>query len=610
MTYDYDGILQELKNRLALLSNWSTTIFHGTYDRLLSVIAYIIEKLVYVTEFFYRESNWSLAQKRSSLMSKIDFLSYRPHRKIGAAGYLTVSYGSTFPATPAYTGANVTIPQWTTFTDSTSLLNVYSTEEFIYRTGALGSESNDVTFPVSQGTPREFSYVASGTANETISIYSDSIDDLQIFVYIVDANNNIIHSVRRCEIDTDANGVLYEKLYFIVDADNYYCEIKNSPDFDYIKIIFSDGLFTPKLNLEDRILIKYAETLGDTGNIEEADKITICKTPLFDTGGSEATLYFTNDEGISDGSAIEDIEDIRNNATNLFASAKVCTSYSAWVTLLEQHPYIYKVKIWSTDDVADDTLTTNQNKVYVTAISNSGDALITAQQNEITLDYLKAIKSPTEIVSWQTLKKVYASFKINAHVTNLPQLVIEQAIEETLDAKYGILNTDFKTNIYESNYISAIDNLDEVVYNTSEIYSMDKLTQSSFSNYEVLTSYTSADTSTATDQIYIVPNTLEVWASVYSGTIWTDPVKVGYDTSGTIVTVSPYTTSGSVVYIQNEVTCSCPQFSAISSANLEIALIYKTKDGNGNQTTDLRLPTFDCITDFDGKYNEYTLTYV
>ena len=119
---------------------------------------------------------------------------------------------------------------------------------------------------------------------------------------------------------------------------------------------------------------------------------------------------------------------------------------------------------------------------------------------------------------------------------------------------------------------------------------MDKLTQSSFSNYEVLTSYTSADTSTATDQIYIVPNTLEVWASVYSGTIWTDPVKVGYDTSGTIVTVSPYTTSGSVVYIQNEVTCSCPQFSGITSANLEIALIYKTKDGNGNQTTTIGVP--------------------
>ena len=607
MTYDYDGILTELKNRLALLTDWSSTIFHGTYERLLSVIAYIIDKLVYIAEFLYVESNWTLAQKRSSLMAKVDFLGYRPHRKIGASGNVSFSADAAMSPTYTYTGYPVTIPQWTQFTDSTGLLNVYSTETVLYNTGKVGDE----TIPVVQGTPKEFTYIATGIANEVIYLYSDSIDNEEIYVYKVDSNNNILTTFKRCEIDTDSNNIPYERLPFIQDlVTYYYCEIKNGQEFDQVKIIFSDGILSRKLNAGDRILIKYAETLGDTGNIEALDTINVCKSTLLDTNGNVATLYFSNLEGISDGSAIESITDIRNNASNLFAAARVCTSYSAWVSLLENNSLIYKVKVWSSDDEGvDDTTTTTQNKVYVTAISNSGDALTSAQQTDITLNYLKQIKSPTEIVSWQTLKKVYAIFKIVAGVTNTPQLTIEQKIADALEVKFGILHTDFKTNIYQSNYIATIDNLEEIVYHTTEIYSMDKSTLASQNNYTLLTSYTSSQTTTATDQIYIVPDTLELWASFTQSGVIQAPVKVGYDVSGVIQTVAPYATSGTVVYSQNQVSYSCAGFTSGSTFN-EVGLMYKTKDGNGNRTADLRLSAFDSITDVDDTYNSYTFTYV
>jgi len=48
MTFDFQGIKSELKTELSLLSNWSTTLYYGVYERILDVIAYAFNKDVYL----------------------------------------------------------------------------------------------------------------------------------------------------------------------------------------------------------------------------------------------------------------------------------------------------------------------------------------------------------------------------------------------------------------------------------------------------------------------------------------------------------------------------------------------------------------------------------
>ncbi|MDD5651517.1 MAG: hypothetical protein PHF86_14075, partial [Candidatus Nanoarchaeia archaeon] len=66
MTWTFDGIKIEIKTRLSLLSNWANTLYYGVYERIIDVIAYIIYRLIYIIQFYYRESSWTNAQRFES----------------------------------------------------------------------------------------------------------------------------------------------------------------------------------------------------------------------------------------------------------------------------------------------------------------------------------------------------------------------------------------------------------------------------------------------------------------------------------------------------------------------------------------------------------------
>lgn len=530
MTYTYDSILQELKDRLSLLSNWQKTLFFGVYDTILSAIAYTIDKrCLYPAEVYYRESNISTATQYQSLVPLADALSYTPYRKNGAYGTVQLSADSTFNNSYVYSGSTVVIDKWTEFTDQTGSINTYCTNKIVYYSLTAGN----LDIEVKEGIPKEYLYISNGSVNEIITLYSDSIDNEEIDVYIVDDDNEILYTVLRCGID-----IIERKLFYLNDLTNYYCQIDNDYSFEKITITFGNGINTNKLTSGTRVLIKYAETQGDLGNITSIDVITKIKNDLYDVNGNKATLYVTNQDAITDGTDIETIESIKYNAVNLFQTGYRCGGYSDWIEVLEAHPLIYKAIIWSTDDVADDTLTTLQNKVFISAITNTGIELSAAEKQDITLNYLKDKKSPCELVDWQTLNTVYAIFNVNAVVQVQSSSIIATQINDALDAVYNILNTDFNKSIYESNFTSIIDQNEYVVHHDTEIYNMEKPFYVSTLNHTLLTSVVAADQSDITKQCYLVPNTLELWVRINSGApyspITAAPVCVATDVSGTL----------------------------------------------------------------------------
>lgn len=629
MDFTFSGIKQEFKDRLSLLSNWQKTLFYGVYDRLADVVAYISAKVVYVAEYLYREANWNTAQNRESLLYQSDYLSYTPFRKKGASGKVKISADSGFSGSYTYTGESITIPRWTPMTDDTGNIEIYTTEQKIYYKNTVGN----LEINVKEGIPKEFTYIASGVADETISIYSDSIDNDEIEMFIVDANGTVL-----ADIEIIGEGDNPEKLFFVNDTDTYYCQISNNYDFKNVKFQFGDGITSRKLDPNERVLIKYADTQGDEGNIQNSAVITTIGKTLTDALGNEATIYVTNDEEISDGSDIEDIENIRFYAPRLFQAGYRAGGYNDWTTILENQDAVYKAKVWSADDIGS-TDPDDLNKIFITAISNDGNALTSDQQDAIVA-VLKDLKSVTEAIEWEPLKIIFLLAKIEAKVSNQPFEVIKGQVKDALTDNYGILKTDFQTNIYRSNYVNLLDDLTNIHHledETSEILHMEKTDASddefihTVSSHIIKVSYTSSDTSEKDNQIYLTPDTAEIWMRRKISSVWQDPVLIGKDVSGTWVGQegdigpSTYAISNSVInYTTNTVgfqvdtilnnpgTYGVNNPSAAQADGYLLFIAYKTQDGNTTpgQKDHIRLPTSDLITNVDEEFVFTTFEYI
>lgn len=602
MTFDFSGILAELETKLSAKSEWKKTFYHGVYRRINSVIAYVLEKYVFLTETYFKESSWDLAEQKESLMARTDYYWYNPHRKIGASGYVQVSADENFSSSYVYTGHRVIIPKWTEFSDEDNEIFVYSTEEVLYNNGTVG----DLDVPVKEGIPKEFIYIASGISNEVLSLNFDDIDNEEVYVYLIDASDNIVVEFTRCELDVE------DKLFFIQDMDNYYCSIKNNFKMNGVDIRFGDGVKTKQLALGNRVLVEYIQTKGSFGDITNSGTITEIVEELEDIQKNTVELFVTNTSDIVGGADEEDIESIRYNASYLFNSGYRLGGEGDWKTFLENQAIIYKAMVWSAEDVYTIIPASEINKIYITAITTEGDGLTSAQQDSILLDYIKDKKSLTEIVDWQTLKKVYAIFDITAVIDNVPTAEAIEDINENLESSYSIFNTDFRKSIYESNFYSNIDSNDFVFRHTTQIRHGELFEAASVSNQKIITSVLDTEESDPLDQIYIKPVSVQIWMRKKSGDDWLDAELIGYEVVDTVTqgeitdNAKGYVVSGTVIYAQNEFSYT---IATPPTVDYEVMVTYITQNGNATQDNDLRLPQFDLITDVEGDYNQFTLTY-
>lgn len=616
MVLTFDGIKAEIKARLSLMSSWNTTLYFGVYERIIDFVAYIFMKLVYIAEFYYRESSWQKAQRTESLLNMADFLSYIAHRRIGASGVVLISSSSTFGTTYVNTLNDVLIPKWTVFKDSTKAHSVYSIEDTIYYRNAVGN----LSVSVKEGVPKEYNYIAQGTVSEIITIFSNAVDegvdDEMVDVFIVDAEGNILQTV-----------TVVENLYLVNDLTQYYCEVKNNYDFSNIQIIFGDGLNTPKLTAGDYILVRYADTTGSNGNIQATGIINSITDTLVDSTGTAVTLYVTNTSEITGGLDVEDIESIRNNGRNLFASGYRLGSSNDWPSIIDAIPFIDKSAIWTVEDIGGSTLIAEQNTVFVTALNTDGNALTTIQKTDAELNYIKTKNSVTETITWQDTVKIYGFFSIVAKITNQTSTVVTQQIIDVLDGDYGSLNTEYMTNIYESNYTAAIDNLENVLYHETQLYNMEKNVDKAVATQLIAPSYMTTDTTVLADQVWLVNDTFKIWFKGKQSNVWdSGVVQIAHDVSGVIINDDPtnYTITGGVVDVANN-TYTYSIASATGSGLIDtgvqnpgntdpngflLYVSYKTKDGYGNHQNAIRLPRKYQITDIDEDFVMCILSYV
>ena len=613
MVYTYNGLVTEIQNRLSLLSDWNKILYYGVYQRIVDMLAYTGEKLVYLAEFLYNESKWITAGKRDSLVKLAVWLGYIPYRKTGAIGELKLSYDPTFNVMSVYTGQEVNIPRWAIFTNTDKDLITYCTTSTFYYTGFVGN----LAIPVKEGTPKEFLYIATGIVNECVYIYSDSTDNDEIQVQIVDASGNFLYEV-----------TITSNLYLINNTTDYYCEISNSAAYDYIEICFGDGINSRKLIAGERVLVKYVDTKGALGDITSSNIITVISTTLIDESNVPATLYITNDDGIVGGSEIEDIESIRNNAPNLFQIGTLLSSTANWEAAINLAPYVNKSIVWTLESLGQSTTVSEQNVVYFTAVSTTGEDLTSTQQNDVKINYLTPKKCLTEIISYATLQKIYVRFDITAKVAaNKTYTIIEAALKTALNAEYDILTTTFQQNIYESNFYRIIDGVSDIIYHTTEAYYMEADINIIASNLKLKPSFTSTDTTNLDLQNYLVTNSFEIWIKRKIANAWVTPLQIASTTGVTISGMNGYTiTGGFVNYTTNQYSFTVAEIVADTThviygvpdpgdsdpLGYRIFISYKMEDGNtpATQQNSIRLPYFYQITDIEDAFINTDLSYI
>lgn len=613
MQYNYNGFVTEITSRLSLLSDWNKILYYGVYQRIVDMLAYTGEKLVYLAEFLYREAKWITAEKRESLVKLARWLGYIPYRKTGAIGTLICSADPTFGTMYAYTGKEVRIPRWNVFKNADGDLNTYCTADTFYSTGYVGS----ISIPVKEGIPKEFLYIATGVVNECIYIYSDSTDNDEIQIQIVDTDSNVLYDVQ-----------IVANLYLVNTISDYTCQIENTSGYTSIKICFGDGISAKKLEVGDRVLVKYVDTKGASGDITSSNVITLSASTLFDSANDPATLYFTNTEGIVGGSEIEDIESIRNNAPNKFQVGSLLASSDNWVSVLNSVSYVDKSRVWSIEELGGSITVSDQNIVFITAVSNTGDELTASQQEDVSLNYLIPKKCLTEVLSFQPLQKIYARFNIIAKIQTVQTFtVVTEAIKTALNTEYDILNTDFQQNIYESNFYRVIDSVSNIVYHTTEVYYMERDVDPLAGSQILISSFTSTETAVLDDQNYLVLDSFEIWIKRKIAGEWEAPLQIGSTSGITISGMNGYTISGGFVsYSTNTYSYTIDEIVAdlthavygiqnpgdSDDLGYILSICYKMEDGNITplQQNSIRLPYFYQITDIDTDYIFTDLTYI
>jgi hypothetical protein len=688
---------------------------------ILDVVAYAIDRLAYYFEFLYRESIWSKAQLRRSLVAQSGLLNYKPKRRRGASGALRIIGNKnylnykTLTTTPvSYTGDPVQYNRWDQFTSENGVTQVYATESKIYASsytisqrnmnqgyavsisqtsslvqiqlptphgiplGALVSirgtnyyngdfislahppyntvnaivikspfqtETFDSTgyiytghiyLKVKEGVPKTFEYTAVGVANESIEIVGNSIDNDEVQVQRIDPVTKAVLN----EVE------IVDELFLTNDNTAYKCSIRNSDDFDKIFIDFGDGIRSREPVAGEHYLVTYAETQGAAGEIGNTGVITKSLPAKLSVFGNNTAVAVTNDEPISDGSDIEDIESIRINGKNLFFAGNRADTRADYVALLQSHPAVHKALVYTEADLNNLTITGNPSVVYIAAISKTGDLLTVSEQDDISLNLLNRVKSVTDLISWQTIKIVNIRPFIDAKVR--PLLTTSQIKNEVftaLESKYSSLSTDFNVSVFDSNVIAAIDDTDSVLYHTTQVFHCEKSEnygdiETTTVNHQIAVSVSSGDESDPKKRVIIIPETVKILIRVKTANVLGPEILVGTGTSLFGITsasptdelITPYSgiirdtnwtiSTGSlqgdsvfsananiisydIQYLAASPTVSLPGYimnpSDLDPNGFFVRIMYKTRNADSpiGFTNDIRLSRFNIITNIE-----------
>ena len=328
--------------------------------------------------------------------------------------------------------------------------------------------TGQIRVEIREGRPLEYLYVAIGSINEKIPIFSPNIDNDFYEVYIVTTSEQIINGVTTYTTSiVDTVTVLTSDAYLINDLSKYYCTVYNDPEFKYIYFEFGDDVKTKKLSAGQKVLIKYAETVGALGNTSSLDVIDSFGVNLISANGLPVSgLYVTNVTSFAGGSDYETPESIKLNSRSQFNESNLLISN--WTSVINKYPSILKSRVWTQVDIEPYTVNLNlQNNVYISALNKAGKPILSGsiEASNIIYLYLRQYSSPTDVILFQDTHIIQVKATIYYKIKPTNTLLFFNTVIQSLKDKYDLYNVDYATSVYESNVVRIVENSStDVIY--------------------------------------------------------------------------------------------------------------------------------------------------
>ena len=452
--FDHASILQRLLENFSKTESAEGVLPTAVTTGIFSVVAEELAELGKQREYLARENKWDLAKNYSSLLYQGKFRGYDALRKIGATGKLKISPSPTFDSSHPY---DIIIKKYDTFSTRSGI-------EFcatISDTFLQGTDTKEI--PVVQGTPRSQSFEALGNINERFQVLNANIEQYTFDVIV--------------------NGETWTRVEYLEDysEDDKVYELYNIGKFEGIEILFGNNLAGRRLNAFDRVVFKYVETLGANSNLMILNNLTKVDSEFYDTQGTIVQLYCTNEDFMQGGKNVDTLNDIRRKGVDSFKAGNKAVDYTGYRYNLAQHPYIEKAIVWGAYEynldrgrTVWDFIPSNDNVVYVSALTPDGNQLTAAQKTEIIQDFVsEGIKPPADIMRFEDVGLIGLEFTIHAFVqdSSVALNTLISNIKQHLLENYNINNFDFKENLYHTVWQGDITGMSRsrVAHHTSSI---------------------------------------------------------------------------------------------------------------------------------------------
>lgn len=442
VAFDFNNIKQRILNNLASKTEWSSFLDYGTASLLVDSIAQELAYEIQYKEYLTNENAWALARNKSSLLVEAPVHGYEVPRKVGSVGTLKISTSENFDIPPTN---NVPLPKYFQFSNGDTF--VVLDNNYVLTTG-----DNYIEVTAKQGKAKTLTFQALGNLFETKDIIDDSIENSLYDLYV-----------------NDVRWIKVSSLFEYSGTDLVY-ELKTDPTFNKVTLKFGNNVFGKKLNLGDVVLFQYVSTLGKNGNISSINNIEIVESQAYDNLGNPVDLYVTNTTAFAGGKDFPTLEEIRVLSPKIYQTGSRASTRDDYETIIGQLDYISKVLVWGAYETNVDNnndpwtfIPTEENVVHIAALNVLYDNL-TVQQKLNTTNNIYQLSNPTDILQYETVEKINLVFNVNAIVKNSSYVLsqVKSNIENTLIDNYSIENINFGENIYSSDLIRLIDEVEGV----------------------------------------------------------------------------------------------------------------------------------------------------
>ena len=547
--FDPVSIKNRMIQRLQVQEDWANILGVGVIGSLVDVISEGNAELVRYLEYLYNEKKWRNARNMSSLTHLADLISYKRSLPKSAIGHVIVShtdingverlpnYGVNFfdlnqtsnfddlvenerasfiessALVPWTADDRYMIPKGTIFKSNTGVsylaletVETRSLKEPFSRIRANPSKYEDflraggwngikyLKVPVIQGEEVVIHFGRSrGTRFESFVIDSLTIEN---------ASNVISERFFKVEIQFPNTDITeeWEKIHNIRLAGPYdkVFEVKILNNEDRVLIKFGDGITGRMLPSNAELVVKYLNTMGSRGNIQERFQIISLNLPpnhrMIDprTNQQSNFLNCTNISPIMGGFDIENEDEIRTSAPPSYLQSYTISTHRSYMEqILKNSPVnllhckifysgAYTTGSYGPKNVINDDgesnvvsasvldnnrvlqeITMNKNTLLITAIRSNGEKIDDPETNLIE-PIIKAfvdVKSPSD--SFDYIEPNYIEIRPNILVNTNETLTedeIQDKIVPHLLNRYNIFNTDFDQSYYKADIVDITQN--------------------------------------------------------------------------------------------------------------------------------------------------------